>query len=125
MGTPSYTPSYDPVGRPDGGRGDRGDRGERGERGERSSRGPRREGGRGERFSRRRVCNFCVDKMDLVDYKDVGRLRKYLSERGKIEPRRKTGTCAKHQRVLTTALKRARQLALLPYTAEHQRFIQR
>jgi small subunit ribosomal protein S18 len=55
----------------------------------------------------------------------VGRLRKYLSERGKIEPRRKTGTCATHQRVLTTALKRARQLALLPYTAEHQRFSQR
>jgi small subunit ribosomal protein S18 len=61
----------------------------------------------------------------LIDYKDVARLRKYLSERGKIEPRRKTGTCAGHQRTLTTALKRARQLALLPYTAEHQRFSQR
>jgi small subunit ribosomal protein S18 len=122
MTTPSYTPSFESGSRPDGPRGDRGDRGDRGERG---ARGPRREGGRGDRFSRRRVCNFCVDKMDLVDYKDVARLRKYLSERGKIEPRRKTGTCAKHQRVLTTALKRSRQLALLPYTADHQRFIQR
>jgi len=98
----------------------------RGERGERSGR-PRRDGQGGgrERFARRRVCAFCVEKMSLVDYKDVGRLRKYLSERGKIEPRRKTGTCAKHQRVLTTALKRARQIALLPYTADHQRFSQR
>jgi len=92
--------------------------------GGRSNRGPRREGGR-ERFSRRRVCAFCADKAIVIDYKDVARLRKYLSERGKIEPRRKTGTCAKHQRVLTTSLKRARQIALLPYTAEHQRFIQR
>jgi small subunit ribosomal protein S18 len=70
---------------------------------------------------RRKVCNFCVDKITDVDYKDVGRLRRFLSERGKIEPRRKTGTCAKHQRSLTTALKRARHLALLPYTAEHIR----
>lgn len=97
----------------------------------RPARGPRREGGPGgggggrERFPRRRVCAFCADKMDLIDYKDVARLRKYLSERGKIEPRRKTGNCATHQRVLTTALKRARQIALLPYTAEHQRFMQR
>lgn len=82
-------------------------------------------GGGRDRFSRRRVCAFCADKVTLIDYKDVARLRKYLSERGKIEPRRKTGTCAGHQRILTTALKRARQLALLPYTAEHQRFMQR
>jgi small subunit ribosomal protein S18 len=121
MSTPSYTPGFDSGTRSEGGRGDRPEGG----RGERGARGPRREGGRGDRFTRRRVCNFCVDHMDLVDYKDVARLRKYLSERGKIEPRRKTGTCAKHQRVLTTALKRARQLALLPYTAEHQRFMQR
>ncbi len=120
MSSPAYTSGSDAGGRADGMRG-----GDRADRGERGGRGPRREGSRGDRFSRRRVCNFCVDKMDLVDYKDVGRLRKYLSERGKIEPRRKTGTCAKHQRVLTTALKRARQLALLPYTAEHQRFTQR
>jgi len=67
------------------------------------------------------VCAFCVDKIDNVDYKDVARLRRYLSDRGKIEPRRKTGTCAKHQRRLTIAIKRARHVALLPFTAEHIR----
>jgi small subunit ribosomal protein S18 len=67
------------------------------------------------------VCQFCVDKIKEVDYKDLGRLRRFLSERGKIEPRRKTGTCAAHQRSLNVALKRARQLALLPFTAEHIR----
>ncbi len=70
---------------------------------------------------RRKVCAFCVDKIDEVDYKDVGRLRRFLSDRGKIEPRRKTGTCAPHQRSLNLALKRARHLALLPFTAEHIR----
>jgi len=70
---------------------------------------------------RRKVCTFCVDKIDHIDYKDLGRLRRYISERGKIDPRRKTGTCAKHQRLLSVALKRARHLALLPYTAEHIR----
>ena len=70
---------------------------------------------------RRKVCQFCVDKIKEVDYKDLVRLRRFLSERGKIEPRRKTGTCAAHQRSLTVALKRARQLALLPFTAEHIR----
>jgi small subunit ribosomal protein S18 len=83
--------------------------------------GPRREGGRPRYTPRRKVCAFCVDKIDRVDYKDVGRLRRYLSERGKIEPRRKTGTCAKHQRRLTVALKRARHVALLPYSGEHMR----
>lgn len=79
-------------------------------------------GGPGRKFApRRKVCGYCVDKLDEVDYKDIGRLRRYLSERGKIEPRRKTGTCARHQRSLNLALKRARQLALLPYTAEHIR----
>jgi small subunit ribosomal protein S18 len=115
MGAPAYGPASD-TGRGEG-------------RGEgRPNRPPRRDGAGGggrDRLSRRRVCAFCADKVTLIDYKDVGRLRKYLSERGKIEPRRKTGTCAKHQRVLTTALKRARQIALLPYTAEHQRFMQR
>jgi small subunit ribosomal protein S18 len=67
------------------------------------------------------VCQFCVDKIKEVDYKDLVRLRRFLSERGKIEPRRKTGTCAAHQRSLNVALKRARQLALLPFTAEHIR----
>lgn len=70
---------------------------------------------------RRRVCHFCTDHVTVVDYKDISRLRRYLSDRAKIEPRRKTGTCAHHQRALATALKRARFLALLPYTAEHIR----
>lgn len=76
---------------------------------------------RRERYGRRKVCAFCVDKVMYIDYKDVNRLRRYISDRGKIEPRRKTGTCAKHQRVLTDALKRARHVALLPYTAAHLR----
>ena len=67
---------------------------------------------------RRKVCQFCVDKMTHVDYKDTARLRKYLSERGKILPRRTTGTCAMHQRQLTTAIKQARQIALLPYVGD-------
>jgi len=75
----------------------------------------------GRYIPRRKVCSFCVDHVRDIDYKDVGKLRRYLSDRGKIEPRRKTGTCAKHQRRLTIALKRARHLALLPYTAEHIR----
>jgi len=74
------------------------------------------------RFSRRRkVCMFCVEHVKAIDYKDVGRLRRFLSDRGRIEPRRRLGTCAKHQRALSQALKRARHLALLPYTAEHIR----
>src|SRR5918912_319260 len=79
-------------------------------------------GGGGRKFTpRRKVCAFCVDKIKEVDYKDLARLRRFLSERGKIEPRRKTGTCAAHQRSLNVALKRARELALLPFTAEHIR----
>lgn len=70
------------------------------------------------RRPRRKVCQFCADKMDHIDYKDVQRLRKYLTERGKIMPRRASGTCAKHQRQLATAIKRARVMALLPYVAE-------
>jgi small subunit ribosomal protein S18 len=88
--------------------------GERG--GERQERPRRRGGGR---FGRRRVCSFCVDKVDAIDYKEPAKLRRYISDRGKIEPRRKTGTCAKHQRMLTMALKRARHVALLPFTAQH------
>ena len=87
-------------------------------------RGPRREGGRpgGRDFrTRRKVCTFCVEKAREIDYKDAGRLRRFISDRGKIEPRRKTGTCAKHQRRLSVALKRARFMALLPYTGEHIR----
>lgn len=66
----------------------------------------------------RKVCAFCAEHIEYIDYKEVSRLRRYVSERGKILPRRVTGTCARHQRPLTAALKRARQIALLPYTAE-------
>jgi small subunit ribosomal protein S18 len=68
------------------------------------------------RKPRKKVCHFCVDRVEEIDYKDVARLRKYVSERAKILPRRTTGACAKHQRALTTAIKRARQIALLPYS---------
>ena len=67
---------------------------------------------------KRKVCAFCVDKIEEIDYKDVPRLRRYLSERAKIVPRRVTGTCARHQRQLTVAIKRARHLALLPYISD-------
>jgi len=67
---------------------------------------------------RRKVCQFCVDKIQHIDYKDIGRLRRFTSERGKILPRRMTGVCAKHQRQLSTAIKRARTVALLPYAAD-------
>ncbi|MBR1737804.1 MAG: 30S ribosomal protein S18 [Firmicutes bacterium] len=67
---------------------------------------------------KKRVCAFCAEKVDSVDYKDVAKLRKYVSERGKILPRRITGNCAKHQRVLTLAIKRARHIALMAYIAE-------
>ena len=73
---------------------------------------------RGGRKGHRKVCQFCVAKIDYIDYKDVARLRRCMSERAKILPRRVTGTCARHQRDLTTAIKRARQIALLPYVAE-------
>jgi small subunit ribosomal protein S18 len=76
-------------------------------------------GGRpGNRKGRRKVCTFCVEKAEFIDYKDVAKLRRFTSERAKILPRRITGTCAKHQRALTTAIKRARQIALLPYTSD-------
>ena len=67
---------------------------------------------------RRKVCAFCVEKVECIDYKDVNKLNKFTSDRAKILPRRVTGTCAKHQRELTTAIKRARQIALLPYTSD-------
>ncbi len=72
---------------------------------------------RGKR-AKRKACVFCVDKIDYIDYKDVGKLRRFITERGKILPRRITGNCAKHQRELTRAIKRARNIALLPYTVE-------
>ena len=67
---------------------------------------------------RKKVCIFCEDKIAYIDYKDVNRLRRYINERGKIMPRRMTGTCAKHQRQLSEAVKRARAIALLPYTVD-------
>ena len=70
------------------------------------------------RKPRRKVCTFCVDKVTEIDYKDVAKLRKYISERAEILPRRVTGTCAKHQRQLTGAIKRARVIALLPYVSD-------
>jgi len=70
---------------------------------------------------RRKVCFCCSEKIEVIDYKDPSRLRRYISDGGKIEPRRRTGTCAKHQRVLAIAIKRARHLALLPYVPEHIR----
>ena len=73
---------------------------------------------RGGRKGRRKVCSFCVDRVQTIDYKDVPRLRKFISDRSKILPRRVTGTCAAHQRELTTAIKRARHVALLPYTSD-------
>lgn len=72
----------------------------------------------GPRQRRRKVCQFCVDRVDEIDYKDAAKLRKFISERAKIVPRRVTGTCAHHQRDLSTAIKRARQIALLPYVSD-------
>ncbi|MBX6343108.1 MAG: 30S ribosomal protein S18 [Thermomicrobiaceae bacterium] len=82
-----------------------------------AARPPRRRFERGGRYyPRRKVCYFCMDGIKEVDYKDLARLRRHISDRAKIEPRRQTGTCAKHQRSLAIAIKRARHLALLPFT---------
>lgn len=67
---------------------------------------------------RKKVCVFCEEKKNTVDYKDINKLKRFISERGKILPRRITGNCSKHQRVLTIAVKRSRQIALMPYTIE-------
>ena len=80
---------------------------------ERENRAPRGNGRK-----RRKVCQFCVDKATYIDYKDTAKLRRYMSDRSKILPRRATGTCAMHQRQLTEAIKRARQVALLPYVTD-------
>jgi len=71
-----------------------------------------------ERKKKRRPCSFCTEKIEYIDYKDVPRLRRYITEKGKILPRRITGNCAHHQRQITTAIKRARNIALLPFTSE-------
>jgi small subunit ribosomal protein S18 len=78
----------------------------------------KRRGGRSSGRSRRRICAFCVDKVDYIDYKDGDNLSRYVNEFGRIRPRRQTGTCAKHQRSLAVAIKRARHIALLPFVAE-------
>lgn len=75
-------------------------------------------GGRRGFFRRRRVCKFCIEKIDYVNYKDVKLLAPFIPERGKIQPRRISGVCAKHQRALQTAIKRARQIALVPYVTD-------
>lgn len=75
-------------------------------------------GGKMNRKPRKKVCQFCQEKATSIDYKEVGKLKKYVTERGKILPRRITGACAKHQRMVTRAIKRSRSIALLPYTAE-------
>jgi small subunit ribosomal protein S18 len=82
--------------------------------------GPRRSN-RARYVAKRKVCSFCADSGATIDYKEPAKLRRYISDRGKIEPRRKTGTCAKHQRTLAVAVKRARHLALLPFVPAHVR----
>lgn len=122
---PSRGPGGDDRGRggPGGYRGGGGgggyDRGRGGGGYDRGGRGgPRRGGpGGGRRFRRGKVCAYCVDKVHYIDYKEVERLRRYVTDRGKILPRRITGNCARHQRMLTVALKRARHIALLPFRA--------
>ncbi|MEO8435504.1 MAG: 30S ribosomal protein S18 [Pyrinomonadaceae bacterium] len=75
-------------------------------------------GGGGRRMHRRKICRFCIEKTDLIDFKDVKLLQNYIPERGKIVPRRISGSCATHQRMLAEAIKRARNIALLPYAAD-------
>jgi small subunit ribosomal protein S18 len=101
-------------GRPDGGRREGG--GYRSDRGDRGDRGGFQGRGRHKTFFKRKVCKFCIKKA-TIDWKDGGSLKRFTSERGKIMPRRITGTCAKHQRELARAIKRARTLALLPYVS--------
>jgi small subunit ribosomal protein S18 len=99
-------------------RGPRDDRGGREDRGGRDDRGGGRRGGNS--FRRRKFCKFCADTSLQIDYKDPELLRHYVTERYKIVPARVTGTCARHQRAMTTAIKRARVLALLPFTTQHR-----
>jgi len=93
----------------------------RSETGQGAPRRDRREGSRGERPTRRKICHFCHDHVREIDYKDDKRLKRYISDRGKIEHRRTTGTCATHHRHLSDALKQERYIQLLPYTPEHMR----
>jgi small subunit ribosomal protein S18 len=95
---------------------DRGGRGGRGAAG--ADKGGEKGGGRRTFFRRRRVCKFCVEKIDYIGYRDVKLLAPFIPERGKIQPRRISGVCATHQRALQNAIKRARQLALIPYVTD-------
>jgi small subunit ribosomal protein S18 len=99
-----------------GGYGGGGGFGRGGDRDRDGDRGGDEGGGRGRGFGRRKVCRFCADKALKVDYKDQGQMKYFLTERGKIIPRRISGNCAKHQREVATAIKRGRMLAILPYT---------
>jgi small subunit ribosomal protein S18 len=103
---------YEDRGRGGYDRDDDGDGGGRGGRG-----GPGGRGG-GRRMHRRKICRFCIEKVDLIDFKDVKLLQGYIPERGKILPRRISGSCATHQRMLAEAIKRARNIALLPYATD-------
>ncbi len=80
---------------------------------------PKERWSRSRYVARRKFCSFCADKVESIGYKDPAKLRGYISDRGKIQPHRSTGTCAKHQRALAVAIKRARHLALLPYVPAH------
>jgi small subunit ribosomal protein S18 len=111
-GNGSYGGPRGPGGGGGGGFGRGGDR----DRGDREERGGEEGGGR-RGFGRRKVCRFCADKALKVDYKDQGQMKYFLTERGKIIPRRISGNCAKHQREVATAIKRGRMLAILPYTS--------
>ena len=82
--------------------------------------GFQRRRGRPRYYARRKICSFCVDKVKYIDYKDVPRLRRFISDRYKMEARRKTGVCSKHQRMLSRAIKRARILALIPFSPDHK-----
>ncbi len=82
--------------------------------------GFQRRRGRPRYYARRKICTFCVDKVKYIDYKDVARLRRFISDRYKMEARRKTGVCSKHQRMLSRAIKRARVLALIPFSPDHK-----
>ena len=95
------------------------DRGfDRDDDGDRGGRGGGGRGGGGRRMHRRKICRFCIEKVDLIDFKDVKLLQSYIPERGKILPRRISGSCATHQRMLAEAIKRARNIALLPYATD-------
>ena len=94
------------------------DKDSKGGRGAGKGAGADKAGGRRTFFRRRRVCKFCAEKIDYIGYKDVKLLAPFIPERGKIQPRRISGVCATHQRALQTAIKRARQIALVPYVTE-------